>query len=107
MCYFINKVKKEGAIINTWYEDMTDEDMIFIKRFVLSSGSLKQVAKEYSVSYPTVRNRLNEVINKIDIIDEKDSEPFIMDVMRLVTDDEISYNSAKKIIDFYEGEQDD
>ncbi|WP_244087950.1 DUF2089 family protein [Companilactobacillus sp. RD055328] len=86
---------------------MTDEDMIFIKRFVLSSGSLKQVAKEYSVSYPTVRNRLNEVINKIDIIDEKDSEPFIMDVMRLVTDDEISYNSAKKIIDFYEGEQDD
>lgn len=99
--------KKVGIIINTWYENMTDEDMNFIKRFTLSSGSLKQVAKEYSVSYPTVRNRLNAVITKIGIIDEKDSEPFIVNLMRLVTDDQISYSAAKKIIEFHEGEKND
>ncbi|SCD21220.1 Hypothetical protein PSM36_2416 [Proteiniphilum saccharofermentans] len=38
----------------------------FIVKFVKSSGSLKEMAKELSLSYPTVRNLLNDIISKID-----------------------------------------
>lgn len=37
----------------------------FVMSFVLSSGSLKQMAKLYRVSYPTVRNRLDELIAQL------------------------------------------
>lgn len=35
----------------------------FIVEFVKNSGSLKEMAKNMSLSYPTVRNRLDEIIN--------------------------------------------
>jgi len=41
------------------------DDQRFIERFVLSSGSLKAMAKQLGVSYPTVRNRLNDIIGQI------------------------------------------
>ena len=45
--------------IPEWLLNLDSEDFAFIKRFILSSGSLKEVAKEYGVSYPTVRLRLD------------------------------------------------
>ena len=41
-----------------WMKNLDDEDMIFIKRFLLASGSLKEVAKLYGVTYPTVKYSL-------------------------------------------------
>lgn len=41
------------------------DDQEFILRFVKSSGSLKEMAKQLGVSYPTVRNRLNEIIDTL------------------------------------------
>ena len=42
---------------------LSDEDQEFVLSFILSSGSLKQMAKLYGVSYPTVRNRLDDLIS--------------------------------------------
>ncbi|WP_330369332.1 DUF2089 family protein [Metaclostridioides mangenotii] len=50
-----------------WLENLDDEDINFIKIFVTSSGSLKEVAKIYDVSYPTVRLRLDKLIQKINL----------------------------------------
>ena len=41
------------------------EDQEFIQEFVKASGSLKEMAVILGVSYPTVRNRLDEVIGKL------------------------------------------
>ncbi len=41
------------------------EDQAFICDFVTASGSLKEMAARMKVSYPTVRNRLDEVIAKL------------------------------------------
>jgi len=49
---------------------LDEEDLAFIKRFVLCSGSLKELAQAYDVSYPTVRLRLDRVIQKINILEE-------------------------------------
>ena len=41
-----------------WMENLEEEDLVFIKKFVLYSGSLKKLAESYEVTYPTVRLRL-------------------------------------------------
>ncbi len=42
------------------------DDLEFVLAFVRSSGSLKEMAKQLGQSYPTVRNRLNDVIAQLD-----------------------------------------
>ncbi len=46
------------------------EEQSFILKFVKSSGSLKEMAKELGFSYPTVRNLLDEIIEKIKSYEE-------------------------------------
>ena len=55
-----------------WLDYLSDEDLSFVKRLVLASGSLKEVAAGYGISYPTVRLRLDRLIAKIRIIDNAD-----------------------------------
>ena len=40
------------------------EDQQFILQFVKASGSLKEMARLLRLSYPTVRNRLNNIIER-------------------------------------------
>ena len=54
-----------------WHDRFSDEDMAFIKRFVLASGSLKAMAEAYGISYPTVRLRLDRLIQRIRIFDSE------------------------------------
>ncbi len=54
-----------------WLDHLSDEDRAFIKRFVLASGSLKALAGTYGISYPTVRVRLDRLIEKIRIVDDQ------------------------------------
>ena len=61
----------------TWLDYLSDEDLAFIKRFVLCSGSLKELAGEYGISYPTIRLRLDRLIAKIRVVEEhQDVSPF-------------------------------
>jgi hypothetical protein len=63
-------MKAEREIRKTWIDFLSEEDLAFVKRFVLASGSLKAVAKAYGISYPTVRLRLDRLIEKIKIVDD-------------------------------------
>lgn len=49
---------------------LSDEDLAFLKRFLLASGTLKELAAEYGISYPTVRLRLDRLIDKVKLLDE-------------------------------------
>ena len=55
-----------------WVEGLSDEDLAFVKRLVLGSGSLKEVARSYEISYPTVRLRLDRLIEKVKILDSQE-----------------------------------
>lgn len=59
----------QNASAKTWLDFLNDEDLAFVKRFVLCSGSLKDLAGEYGISYPTVRLRLDRLIAKIQVVD--------------------------------------
>ena len=57
------------SVMDRWIDRLPDEDLAFIKRFVLASGSLKALADGYGISYPTVRLRLDRLIERIKIYD--------------------------------------
>ena len=50
---------------------LSEEELRFIIRFVKNSGSLKDMSAELKLSYPTVRNMLNEKKKKIQDHEEK------------------------------------
>lgn len=87
--------------IPDWILSLYEEDIEFIKKFVMSSGSLKEIAKVYGVSYPTVRIKLDKLIEKIKLNDAEDNEEFIQFIKRLSIDDRINLEEAKLIIEKY------
>lgn len=44
---------------------LNEDAQNFIKEFVISSGSLKTMAKNMNLSYPSVRNRLDDIIKTL------------------------------------------
>lgn len=55
-----------------WVDYLSEEDLAFLKRFLLASGSLKALAEVYKITYPTVRLRLDRLIQKIEILDNEE-----------------------------------
>lgn len=88
-------------VIPVWMENLENEDMVFIKRFILASGSLKEIANSYGVSYPTVRTRLDNLIEKIKITDDESEEPYVSLIKRLVIDEKVDFDAAKILISEY------
>lgn len=92
--------------IPNWILALENEDLEFVKNLVLHSGSLKEIAKVYEVSYPTVRLKLDRLIDKIKMNDAVENEGFIKFIKSLSIDDRISVEDAKLIIEKYKQERD-
>jgi hypothetical protein len=52
----------EGAFIPQRLTQLTPEQWSFVELFIVCEGKLNRVQEELDLSYPTVRNRLHEVI---------------------------------------------
>ena len=88
-------------IVPDWMINLDDEDISFIKKFIMSSGSLKEIAKQYNVTYPTVRLRLDKLIQKIQISEDTASEPYISLIKRLAVNEKVDFDTAKILINEY------
>jgi hypothetical protein len=74
-----------------WLELLDTDDRQFLKRFVLSSGSLKALCDEYGVSYPTLRGRLDRLIAKVKAAeDPKITDSFQRKLQVMVAEGKIS-----------------
>ena len=87
--------------IPPWVAELEDEDLAFVKKFILASGSLKEVASVYGVSYPTVRLRLDRLIQKIQLTETAEADPYVSLVKRLAVDDKLDFDTAKILITEY------
>jgi len=87
--------------IPDWLAGLDDEDVGFIKKFLMSSGSLKEIAKIYNVTYPTVRLRLDRLIQKIQIAEDTQAEPYIALIKRLAVNEQLDFDAAKVLIAEY------
>lgn len=89
------------SVVPEWMADLDEEDVVFIRRFLLASGSLKEVAGEYGVSYPTVRLRLDRLIQKIRLSDDRAADPYVALIKRLAVNDKVDFDAAKILISEY------
>ena len=71
------------------------------RKSVLSSGSLKEMAQLYGVTYPTVRLRLDRLIQRIRLRETAAADPYIALVKRLALDDRLDFDTAKLLISEY------
>lgn len=84
-----------------WISYLEEEDIAFIKKFILASGSLKEMAKIYGVSYPTVRLRLDKLIQKIEQAEKPEEDSYIETIKKMVFDDQLTFETAKFLINEY------
>ena len=84
-----------------WMAGLEEEDAAFIRKFVLASGSLKEMAAQYGVSYPTVRLRLDRLIQKILLSETEGADPYVALVKRLAVDDKLDFDTAKLLLNEY------
>ena len=88
-------------IVPEWMVNLDDEDIAFIKNFLLSSGSLKEMAKIYGVTYPTVRLRLDRLIQKINMNEDNSNDKYVALIKRLAINEKIDFDTAKILIAEY------
>jgi hypothetical protein len=85
-----------------WVDSLEEEDLAFLKRFVLLSGSLKDLAEAYGVSYPTLRLRLDRLIQKIRILDDQKIEDRYERLLRAqFADGKIEAATFKQLLSAY------
>ncbi len=76
------------------------DDLDLIVELVLESGSLKGLAKNYSVSYPTIRSRLDRVIARLKtLIEGRPADPLSDLLGDLVERGQVTGHHAKQILE--------
>jgi hypothetical protein len=71
------------------------EDQVFVSEFVRSHGSIKDMEKAFGISYPTVKNRLNRIVDQLQLV-ELVASPAGEDALGLLERGEISPDEAAK-----------
>ena len=89
------------ANLPPWVESLEMQDLAFVRNFILASGSLKEVAATYGVSYPTVRLRLDRLIQKIHMTESRETDPYILLVKQMAIDGKLDYDAAKVLLSEY------
>src|SRR5947199_4742568 len=78
---------------------LNDDDLEFVQRLVLASGSLKDVATEYGVSYPTIRGRLDKLIGRLrGLVEGRPPDPMADLLADLIARGEVAASAARAVL---------
>ncbi len=84
---------------------LSDTDQEFVLRLVLASGSLKEMAQAYGVSYPTIRARLDRVIAHLQgVLAGRPADPMAERLADLVERGEVMPAAARKLLELHRRE---
>lgn len=72
----------EGRFANGSFAGLTPEQLDFIETFVRCEGKITRMEQEMALSYPTIRNRLQEVIRALGYEPGKEDLPEVSDDQR-------------------------
>jgi len=73
----------EGRFANSVLPGLNEEQLDFVETFIRCEGKITRMEDELNLSYPTIRNRLHEVIRAMGYEPGKDEqEPKISDEKR-------------------------
>ncbi|MEZ0536439.1 DUF2089 domain-containing protein [Caldicellulosiruptoraceae bacterium PP1] len=76
---------------------LSPEQLYFVEVFLKCRGNIKEVERELKISYPTVRSRLDEILEILGLL-EKSSIPNPKDIVEMLEKGEISPDDAIKIL---------
>src|SRR5262249_49838257 len=93
---------KNDAPLKSALAALSDEDLEFVVRLVLASGSLKELAQTYDVSYPTIRAKLDRVIERLKgILAGRPPDPMAELLADRIDKGEIAPSVARSILDLH------
>lgn len=89
----------EGNFMLCKFCKLSNEQKNFVEVFIKSRGNIKEIEKELGISYPTVRGRLEDVIEALGY-SPKYAEPTIdkTEIIRKLSDGEITSEEALKLL---------
>lgn len=105
----------EGKLITTDYEcqscgthisgyfrgsklsQLSKEDLEFIEIFVMNRGSIKEIEKVMGISYPTVRNKLDNVIRALGY--KINAEHSRMEILEMLDEGQITAEEATEMLE--------
>lgn len=94
------------VVTRRWIEYLSEEDLSFLKRFLLASGTLKELAKQYGISYPTVRLRLDRLIEKVRLLDQQEAAgPFEVRLRSLYADGKLDDDTFRALLEAHRAEE--
>lgn len=88
--------KIEGEFEIDKFSRLTKEEKDFIELFVMKRGSIKEIEKELGISYPTVRNKLDNVISALGYRVEVSNSKY--EILQMLDKGEISTKEAQKLL---------
>jgi hypothetical protein len=95
-------------VSRSWIDHLNEEDLAFLKRFLLASGTLKDLAALYGISYPTVRLRLDRLIEKVKLVDgAPDSGPLERRLRAAYADGRLDAETFRALLEAHRREQED
>ena len=101
----MRKLKSSESQYRRWADGLAEEDLAFVKRFVLASGSLKELAGAYGISYPTVRLRLDRLIEKIKLLESEEIQSEFERVLRIqYAEGKLEFETMKKLLEAHKKE---
>jgi hypothetical protein len=81
---------------------LKEEELDLVLQLVLASGSLKDLAQAYQVSYPTIRLRVDRVIERLrQLANGAKPDPMMQLLAELVERGEITVPAARSVRDLY------
>lgn len=90
----------EQRRIPKWLLNLSQSDLALLKNFIINSGNIKSVAAFYTVSYPTMRARIDLLIEKIRIGD-RETDIFVKKLQTYAIENKLSSQIVQDIAQLY------
>jgi hypothetical protein len=65
----------EGSFTLPPLANLSAEDQVFVMAFVRCHGSIKDMEEMFGISYPTVKNRINRIAGRLELVEIVKASP--------------------------------
>jgi hypothetical protein len=86
----------KGQFKTNRFHILAPDDLFFIEIFLKNEGNIKLVEKDLKISYPTVKNRLKNIIKILGYQTEETPEKQRLDILRDISEGKIDVETALK-----------
>ncbi len=87
----------EGPFLTPAFLQLNEEQMFIVEALIVHSGNLKKVAEDAGISYPTLKNRLDEIV-KIFKNESESMKKKRQDILDLIEKGDLTPEDGAKLL---------